>query len=555
MKRSPDNLAEKPYDILVVGGGAYGAAAAREAALRGLSVAVIDARDFCSATSANSLKIIHGGLRYLQQLDVVRLRESVVERRNLMRIAPHLVHPLRCMMPTRGHFMKGKEAMFCGLTLNAMLSCDRNRLADPEKTIPRGNVISLSECARILPGLDMTPFNGGAVWYDAYAYNTERLVIATVRSAVESGADAANYVRMTGFLRSGNTITGIRAVDVLSGNELEIQAKLVINNTGAWINDTLALPGGLPPLEDVSLALGMNIIADRLLIADYAAGLSFAPADNQNERLLFFMPWRGRTLAGTTYRPHTGTANELSVTDEDIDHLLADLNGAYPPGNLTRDNIAMLHAGLLPSTGVNRKTGEPELMRHSRIIDHARRDNVPGLLSVLGVKYTTARHMAAQTIQMAATVLGLRTNHPARSAVKALPGGDIPNFTRFIEEAAAQHAPAIDQDMIERLVYNYGSDYSAVLELGAGPVAGLISGEILHAIRHEMAQTLSDVIFRRTDLASAGIPPEDALRDCAKVMAAELGWDAPRTELEIDATRRSLFPGHSPDSSPQARPS
>ena len=188
MKRNLHQLANREHDVLVVGGGIYGAALAREVALCGLSTALIEKGDFCSATSANSLKIIHGGLRYLQQFDILRLRNSVVERRAFLRTAAHLVHPLPCLMPTQGHLMKGQEVMFCGLLLNEILSCDRNFLSDREKHIPAGRLISRATISELVPGLSTSGLTGGCAWHDAYTYNSERLVTAMVRDAVEVGA-------------------------------------------------------------------------------------------------------------------------------------------------------------------------------------------------------------------------------------------------------------------------------------------------------------------------------------------------------------------------------
>jgi len=254
MKRDLQAMGGKTYDVLVVGCGIYGAFTAREAALRGLSVAVIDRKDFCGATSANSLKIIHGGLRYLQQLDVARVLESAKERYNLMRIAPHLVHPLPCAMPTRGFFMRSKPVMFAGMILNDIITCDRNQDIDPEKTIPRGRVISRDEFTQIVPGIDDRRFNGAAVWHDALCYNTERLAVIAVKAAVQGGADAANYTEMVKFARDGRRVSGAVVRDAFTGEEVTIKARLVINNTGPWTNETLGLLGEPVTLPVTGLA-------------------------------------------------------------------------------------------------------------------------------------------------------------------------------------------------------------------------------------------------------------------------------------------------------------
>ena len=173
MIRNLSQLQGRKFDVLVVGGGIYGVCTAWDAALRGLSVALVEKGDFGSATSSNSLKIIHGGLRYLQHADLKRVRESTAERRTLMRIAPHLVHPMPCLMPTYGHALKGKEAMAVALFLNDLVCFDRNGLSDPQKHIPRGRVISKKECMSLIPGVNERELSGGALWYDCQLYNSE----------------------------------------------------------------------------------------------------------------------------------------------------------------------------------------------------------------------------------------------------------------------------------------------------------------------------------------------------------------------------------------------
>ena len=204
MERDPSKLQRNKYDLLVIGGGIYGACVTWDAALRGLSVALVEKGDFASATSANSLKIIHGGLRYLQHGDFKRMRESIRERRTLMEIAPHLVHPLPVLIPTFGHGMQGREVLSLALMINDLIGFDRNRLDDPEKHICRGRVISRRECLELLPGIHKKDLTGGAIFHDAQVYNSERLVLSFIRSAEKAGAELANYVEVTGFIQNSS---------------------------------------------------------------------------------------------------------------------------------------------------------------------------------------------------------------------------------------------------------------------------------------------------------------------------------------------------------------
>ncbi len=196
MQRQLDSLNNQPFDLLVIGGGIYGAALAREAATRGLKTALVEQADFCSGSSANSLKIIHGGLRYLQQADLPRVFESIRERSILLQTAPHLVSPMPCLMPTRGLAMKSRPVMAAGMLANDILSCRRNRRLDPLRRIPNGGTLSRREILEIAPSLRDTPVTGAARWVDGLAYDTERLVVGMIKAAAAAGTVVANHVRV-----------------------------------------------------------------------------------------------------------------------------------------------------------------------------------------------------------------------------------------------------------------------------------------------------------------------------------------------------------------------
>ena len=265
MQRKIQALANTTFDLLVLGGGIQGACVAWEATLRGLSVALIDQSDFGAATSANSLKIIHGGLRYLQTADFNRMRQSIRERQILMRIAPHLVHPLPVLVPTYGHGLKGREAMMVALKLNDWISCDRNQgLNDPHKHIPPGQVISRQSCLQQVPGIAKQGLTGAVTFHDAQVYNSERLTLSFIKSAAQQGATVANYVKAIGFLQTGDQIQGVTAQDGPTGAPLDIRAKAVINTSGPWLNQVL----GLLPMAhpDQRFAKAINLVLRRPLL-------------------------------------------------------------------------------------------------------------------------------------------------------------------------------------------------------------------------------------------------------------------------------------------------
>ena len=542
MKRNLRELSNNHYDLLVIGGGIYGVCVAWDATLRGLKVALVEQKDFGSATSANSLKTIHGGLRYLQHADLKRMRESIRERTTLMRIAPHLIHPLPILFPTYGHGMKGKEVMATALFLNDLISYDRNCLQDPQKYIPNGRVISSPECQQLLPGIPSQGLSGAAIFYDAQVYNSERLTLAFLRSAVEKGAKIANYVKVTDFLNQGKQIEGVQVEDVLGGEKFEIRAKTVVNTSGPWINRVLGLLKVEPHTTPVAFAKAMNLVLRRPLFAQYAVGIysqnDYSDPDavlNKGSRLLFVAPWRGKSMVGTAYHVCDQDPDSWAVTETEIQELLTDINQAYPFANLTREDVAWVHAGLLPRSGIS-STGEPIMAKHYHIDDY-QQAGLQGLISVTGVKYTTARDVATKVVDRVFQSWGQKPL-PSPSSVTPVYGGKIDKFDYFLHHAIQEQSYRLSSEVMSRLVYNYGSAYSEVLkylDTDSAEVTDLdvIKAEVLYAVNEEMAQTLEDVILRRTELGSAGYPGTEVINFCAQIMAQKLAWSHIKQQQEI----------------------
>jgi len=546
MKRNLNTLAAQEFDVLIVGAGIYGATAAWDAALRGLSVALIDSGDFGGATSANSLKIVHGGLRYLQTLDVERMRESIRERRTFMHIAPHLVHPLRCVMPTYGHGMKGKEVLWMGMLVNDIISFDRNRIDDPQKQIPLSRVISKDECLRLIPGIDGTRVTGGALWTDAQMYSSERLVLAFVLSAARAGACAANYVEAIDFLRRDDCITGMKVRDVFTGETLDIRARIVVNTSGGWVDDVLEKTIGLSRKVDLSTA--MNLVVNRQVLPECAAGIhtwyTYEKQDgstHRGRRVLFMTPWNACTLVGTYHLPYDGHPDALRVTEAEVHAFLKEINRGYPGDPIDRRDVTFFHKGFLPMDGINPKSGEVELTRHSRIHDHQKEEGIEGLISVVGVKYTTARDVSEKTVSLVFQKLS-RDVPTSRSRDTRLVGGEIPRFEDYLSQAERHKPAGLDARVMRHLVYHYGSEYPRILEYGKEnsdwmqSLPGsedVLEAEVVHAVREEMALKLGDVVFRRTNLGSGGIPKEESMKAVSAIMAKELGWSETRRKQEV----------------------
>jgi glycerol-3-phosphate dehydrogenase len=524
MRRDLDRLAGERFDVLVVGGGIHGAAAAREAAARGLCTALIEREDFGHATSANSLRIIHGGLRYLQHGDLAKIRDSVRARRGILRRFPHLAAPLPCVLPTRGLGTRGRPAMALALGLYDLLSADRNAGVAPSCRIPRGRVIGLAELQQRAPNLAAPRASGGALWHDGIALDAERLVLELALDADAAGAAVANYVRAEGLLRGGRRIEGVSARDAAGGRELLIRAAVTIDATGPWLGEMWRreeVRSGPP-----ALAKAVNVIVGRPIFGETAVGVEASGGG----RLFFFVPWRGATMIGTAYLPHHGSPDDCSVSARDLEELVREINRIHPAARIVPEEVRLAHAGLLP---LDPRAGgaasvEARLLRRPRVLDAARETGLEGLVGIEGIKYTTGMTVGARAVDLAAAKLGRACRTAARDTPDT-PGPPV--------------APrGLDTALAARLRCTYGAAADALIRdlRGGGELAHRIAedqpttaAEVLHAARAEMASTLADVVLRRTPLGTCGHPGAAALARCAGILGVELDWDAARQEREI----------------------
>jgi glycerol-3-phosphate dehydrogenase len=545
MKRDVGKLADQKFDVLVVGGGIHGAITAWDAALRGLSVALIESGDFGSGTSQNSLKIIHGGLRYLQDGNLSRIRTMTRERTTWMRIAPHLVHPLTCLIPTTRKISRSRFAMGFALMANDILSFDRNQLPDPEKDLFDGMIVSPQELSRILPGYDVSTSTGAAVWYDAQIYNSERLLLEFILSAVQAGAEVANYVTAITFIRQDDRVTGVRARDLQTGQLFDIQANVVINCAGAWI-DCLLEKAALRSAYATSVAL--NVIVDQIW-SGVAVGLTSQPVNGRPSQLLFIVPWRNKSMIGTCHLPWHQAPNAFRLTEAIIQEFLDQINSAHAALGLSLKDVHRVTWGFLPVDHTDVDRQQVRLTRDGAVIDHQKRDGISGLISILGVKYTTARVVAEQAIDLAINKLGTKARK-CQTHITPIRGGKIDDFRAFLRKALAEVPRTINERSTEHLVYTYGSEYHRLVDCmikqpelarRIDPPLSVTTAEVQQVVRNEMALTLEDVIVRRTELGAAGLPSMAALQNCADIVGREFQWSSERRQQEIDCVAQ-LYP-------------
>lgn len=544
MVRDLRRLADSAFDLLVVGAGIYGAAAAWDAAQRGLSVAVIDRGDFGGGTSFNSLKTLHGGLRSLQALDLRQMRRFVRERRAFARLVPHLVRPLPFIVPTYRHPLRSAVAMRAALAVADLVARDRHDgITDPSRRLPPGTIVSREECLQLNPAIDPAGVTGGAVWYDYQMQNADRITLSFLLSAASAGAAAANYVRAVRLLVDGARVVGVAAEDTLGSERFEIRARTVLNAAGPWgpaLVETLS--GRRSSLPGLRFSRAMNLVVRPVVRSHACGGLVHG-------RFLFLVPWREVAVLGTSHDAHAGGAEALNVTRWDLEAFLADARRAFPHAGLTAGDVRLVHRGLLPM--VSGEGTNVTLLRESVVLDH-RCEGVEGLISVVGVRYTTARHTAAQAVDAVFAQQGVARPPRCRTDELPLAGGEVGHVANFTRAVRLRQVPGVPPDTLERLALTYGTGYDAVLqivrdrpELAAplGRTCAVTRAEIVHAVRSEMAVTLADAVLRRTEAGSAGHPGSDALEAAAAVMGVELGWDDWRVRHEV-AELEAFYPGY-----------
>ena len=533
MIRDVERLADRTYDVLIVGGGIYGLAAAYDAAQRGLSVALVERDDFGAGSSFNHHRTIHGGLRYLQHFDLQRARESVRERRTFGRIAPHAVRPLPFAIPLYRSLTRGKLAMRAGLLLDRIVAAGRNRGIGPSHRLPAGRVVSRATAIERYPGLRRQGLTGAAVFYDYVTVEPDRLTFAFAIAAVEHGAGLANHTEAAELLVNGRRVTGARVIDTITGRMSDIHARLTLNATGAAVDRLLAplgIQSGIPMIK------AMNLVTSR------DAGEEALAGRTPSGRYLFLVPWRERALFGTWESPGVCNPNETSVTENEVAAFITEVNQAFPSLDLTTKDVTLVHHGVVPAST---RGGKISLEGRDLIQDHASH-GVDGLISVVGTKYTTARAVAERVTDLALAKL---KHEPVRcrTASMPLPGGGLRDIGLAIADARRDHDVGLPADTIPHLIAAYGSRYRDVLALASGrpelraratTASPVIGAELIWAVRNEMAVTLADAVIRRTPLGALGYPGDEALARAAALIGAELSWPAERRRAEIEQVRR-----------------
>lgn len=451
--------AAQTYDVLVVGGGIYGASVLRCAARKGLRAALLEKGDFGSATSGNSLRIVHGGLRYLQSLDLGRFRQSVVARRSVARRFGRLLRPLPCLMPLYGDGLKRNSVMRVAFAANDLLSAGRNAGVAERVHIPESAVIDRDTTVRLFPAVRPPGLRGAAIWTDYFMCSSERLLIETLREACRFGAHAFNYVQAEGLdIRGGRTV-GVNARDVIDGSAYLLRARAVVNCTGGdaahlareWSPDRTGFD---PP------SLAFNVLLDAHLPGGHALAVS---APRPGAPVLFLLPQAHGVLAGTWHVARPAATSKAEPTEAEVADFVADIRAAIPGFDVGVQHVGRVFAGLLPA----RRVASTELASRPVIADHGAAGGIAGLFSVSGVKFTTAPIVAERAVREIMASCGWN----ARAAAE--------------DENEVEYAAATDVLL----------DAAALWSLPAQRLTALL----VQLVREEAVHCLDDLILRRAN--------------------------------------------------------
>jgi glycerol-3-phosphate dehydrogenase len=510
-------LAGADLDVLVIGAGITGACIALDAVRRGLRTALVDRGDYGAGATANCLRIVHGGLRYLQHLDVRRSRESIHERSVWLRSAPHLVEPLPVVVPTMRGAFPPRWLLAGALAVNEALSMDRNAGIEPGRQIPRSRLLARDECLSLVPALDHAEVSGGVLFHDAIMYSPERLTLEVVQAARLAGALTANYVAFESARLDGGRVSGAVVRDALSGETAELRTKWIVNAAGARVNAVAGRMTGAAEEAELPYSIALNLVTRRALTGP-AFTIRGAKGDpdrvvRSGARQLFVVPWRGQELVGTAHFPFLGKSTDAVLPDEYVNRFFEEIHNASPSIGLTRDDVRLVQWGLLPMA-TSRGDDVVRLLKHHRIIQH----RVAGALSVVSVKFTTARRLAEEVVDR---LTAQRLSRGEAPLSLALPGKLSVDVDAAVRHACRQYAGMLPQDVIEHLVRAYGSRYEQVAALSQSveggsrrlaPDAPVIAAQLVHGAREENARTPEDLLWRRTELGARGLITTDAVQ-------------------------------------------
>jgi glycerol-3-phosphate dehydrogenase len=536
MREIPQDVWTSRFDLVIIGAGINGAGIARDAAMRGLKVLVLDKGDVGGGTTSWSTRLIHGGLRYLEHGELGLVRESLRERERLLRIAPHLVRPLPMLIPLYERGRRKPLTIRLGMVIYDLLSFD--------KSLSRHRMLSRDETLGRAPGLAPDNLRGAALYYDAQVEYPERLTLENALDARAHGALLLTYARVNGFAVEAGRVRAVEFTDLLEGRTHRASASVFVNVAGPWVDEVLAgaAASAIPRRRSFPRLIGGT--KGSHIVTRHFTG---APPDalyveaREDGRPFFIIPWNDLYLIGTTDTRYEGDLDFVKADEAEIDYLLRETNRVIPQARLTRASVLYSYSGVRPLPFQEAASQNASITRRHFVHDHAA--ELENFLSVVGGKITTYRNLSEQTVNLVFKKLG-RPSTPSETAQRRLPGASTSDFESFAASFKREHA--LPEKVLEHLLRVYGTRAVEVLKLAAehpellaplDATTGAIGAEVLFSFRHEMAVTLADCLLRRTmtgrgALAGLGVDERAAL-----VARTFLGWDEARAQKEVTAYR------------------
>ncbi len=523
------------FDVVVIGGGMAGAGIARDAAIRGYRTLLLERKDFAFGTTSRSSKLIHGGLRYLELFDFGLVRESLRERERLQRLAPHLVRPLPFIVPVYRGAKRGMVTVRVGMKLYDLLT--------PGKRTEHYRTMSREETLRRERHLEPRDLLGAGFYFDDLLLLPERLCLENILSARRWGAAVFNYAEVTAIQsrepraesRDGGREWKIEVRDVVGGSVARVTARVMVNAAGPWVDRVRRLAGVDQGRRCLRTTKGIHLLLPR--ITEHAVYI----AAKRDERMFFVIPWRQFSLVGTTDTDFAGDLDRLAATREEVEYLLQETQRVFPTARVREEEIAYTYAGVRPLAFEEGRAASAVSREHKVIPE-----GVAGtFLSITGTKLTCYRSLAEEAVDRVGRLLGRPV--PCRTHGLALDGSDGDGTVEvrlWADVADASRRSGLDPEQIQNLLAIYGRRSPAVLEIAArAPELRErlckqnpdIRAQLLYAVEHELTETLSDFLLRRTGIGTSACMGMDCCRQMAAWMGENRGWDARRVDREIEA--------------------
>jgi len=541
MKRIVPKSDQTPLDLLIVGGGIHGAAMAYYASQNKLRVALVEKDDFCSHTSANSQKVIHGGLRYLQSFDIKRVLESIRERQRFYALFPHLVRPLPCVLPLSGWGTRSREAMGIAFILYRFLQklvCRNGFNAHLDK---QPHLLSVSKMKEMFPSLDMNKSRGGAYWYDGLCVEPERVVISLLKSAASKNASVANYAKLINITRIDDSTLSVVVKDRLTGKDHTFKTRKIALCTGPWLKDDFDLQQIPNELEQLRLISGLNIVTKKL--TDSSASIALKNKSATQSGLLFVLPWKNYSISGTLWNDGGKTPQFLEDVATTAQQLNSDVYDCYPVSHKAPPVLSH-HFGYVPGSNDNSKSPSDRILSHYLLVDREQQKS-GDVLQVVGVKFTTAFDVAHKAL------VKLFPQHSITNRLSSdtLPVGSPSNATEeYVESLFKKYETKISAANISLLFSIVGTELTHIIEEYILPatqeVDQVISDDdLLKAmtsffIHEEMVVSLVDLIHYRFFPGLVEPLSDQKLNLIAEEMALILNWTPMKLKNEVEKISR-----------------